>query len=100
MGTSPISRAPLRRYWRTCFMSFSKKLAKVGASSLVSCWHERIQRAGEVCLHPVDRRFAAVVVHEQPVPDFQDEHQPDPLLPVDAAPDMIAHDAAHHIGVV
>src|SRR5712664_1110978 len=61
---------------------------------------QHVQGAGEVRFYPADGGFTAIVVHEQPVPDFQDEHQPDPLLAVDAAHDMIAHDAAHHIGVV
>src|SRR5882672_12579558 len=104
MGTSPMSRAPLRRYWRTCFTSSSKKKRFAASSVLENARASRsqkcIQRAGEVRPDPADRRLAAVVVHEQPVPDFQVEHHPDPLLPVYAAPDVITHDAAHHVRVV
>src|SRR5689334_10983714 len=90
MGTSPMSSAPLRRYWRTCFTRWVR----------VSRSEQRIQGAGEIRLDSADRRIAAVVVDEQPVPDFQDEHQPDPLLAIDAAAYVIAHDAAHDAGVV
>src|SRR5438093_12738353 len=104
MGTSPISRAPLRRYWRTCFISSSKRKRFAASSVLENARASRseqcIQGAGEVHFDPVDRRLAAVVVHEQSMPDFQGERQPDALLPVDAASDMIAHDTTHHVGVV
>src|SRR6267143_1406281 len=67
------------------------------APDLCRC-RQHVQGAGEVRFDPADGGFTAIVVHEQPVPDFQDEHQPDPLLAVDAARDMIAHEAAPRPG--
>src|SRR5258706_10556032 len=40
---------------------------------------QHVQGAGEVRLCPADGRLTAVVVHEQPVPDFHGDHQPDSL---------------------
>src|SRR5688572_507391 len=61
---------------------------------------QRAQRAGEIRFDPGDGVFGAVIVYEQPVPDFQGKHQPDALLTVDAALEMIAHYPAHDIGIV
>src|SRR3954466_10089531 len=61
---------------------------------------QRAQRAHEIRLDPVHRRFTAVIVDKYTVPDFQREHYPDSLLAVDATFDMVVHYAANHVSVV
>src|SRR5579859_4939757 len=82
------------------FMAKTPQLYLPQRAPRIGRCHQLAQRRLEARLDSFDSRFAAVVVDEQPMPYFQCEHQPDPLLPVNAAVDMIADDRTHHVRVV